>query len=132
MYLITFPFVGRHMYDQRKYKELVLGNTDAKRDWGYSKDYAMGMYLAMQYKDPSEWVFATGETHSVQEFVDKAFKHVNLDPKEYVKQDPRFMRPAEVDYLCGNSSKARKILGWEPSVTFDQLVGLMVNADLEQ
>lgn len=114
-----------------KQKELLLGNTDAKRDWGFSKDYAMGMYLAMQYKDPTEWVFATGETHSVQEFVDNAFAHVSLDPQEYVKMDPRFIRPAEVDYLCGDASKARNLLGWKPSLTFKELVGLMVNADLE-
>lgn len=113
-----------------KQSELVLGNTDAQRDWGYAKDYAEGMYLAMQYQTPREWVFATGETHTVQEFLEIAFKHVGLDWRQYLKRDPRFMRPAEVDFLCGDPLSARSLLGWKPTVNFEELVRLMVDADL--
>jgi GDPmannose 4,6-dehydratase len=114
-----------------KQKELILGNTDAKRDWGYSKDYALGLYLAMQYSIPKEWIFATGESHSVQEFLETAFRHVGLEWQQYVKRDTRFTRPAEVDTLCGNSTEAKTLLDWRPTISFQELVELMVDYDLE-
>lgn len=115
-----------------KAKELVLGNLDAKRDWGYCLDYVEAMHLMLQQPKPDDFVIATGETHSVREFVEEAFNVVGLDWKLYVKQDPRFMRPAEVDYLRGDYSKAKRILGWEPKVKFKELVKIMVEADLEK
>jgi GDPmannose 4,6-dehydratase len=110
--------------------ELVLGNTNAKRDWGYSKDYALGMYMAMQHHEPREWVFATGETHTVQELIEIAFRYVGLDWREYIRRDNRFVRPAEVDLLCGDSSDARKLLGWKPTITFEKLIQMMIDHDL--
>lgn len=111
-------------------KKLYLGNLDAKRDWGYAKDYVRAMWLMLQQDQPDDYVVATNETHSIREFLDLAFGHVNLDWNDYVEFDPRYLRPAEVDLLIGDSTKARQQLGWEPSVTFEQLVQLMVEADL--
>ena len=111
-------------------KKLYLGNLDAKRDWGYAKDYVRAMWLMLQQDQPDDYVVATNETHSIREFLDLAFGHVNLNWNDYVEFDPRYLRPAEVDLLIGDSTKARQQLGWEPSVTFEQLVQLMVEADL--
>ena len=113
-------------------KELRLGNLDAERDWGYAGDYVKAMWLMLQQEEPKDYVIATGETHSVKEFVEKAFAHVGLDWEEFVKIDPAFIRPAEVDQLLGDSSKARKELGWEREVSFDQLVHMMVDADIRR
>ncbi|HVX17345.1 MAG TPA: GDP-mannose 4,6-dehydratase [Acidimicrobiales bacterium] len=110
--------------------ELRLGNLDAKRDWGFAGDYVEAMWLMLQQDQPDDYVVSTGETHSVQEFCELAFGHVDLDWQQYVKQDERFMRPAEVDLLVGDPSKARKVLGWEPKVSFAELVTMMVDADL--
>jgi GDPmannose 4,6-dehydratase len=110
--------------------ELGLGNLDAQRDWGYARDYVEAMWLMLQQPEPEDYVIATGEAHSVRELVEVAFAHVGLDPDEYVKIDPRFLRPAEVDHLIGDYSKAREKLGWEPHTSFDELVRLMVDADL--
>jgi GDPmannose 4,6-dehydratase len=112
-------------------KKLFMGNLDAKRDWGYAKDYVRAMWLMLQQEQPDDYVVATGETHSVHEFLDIAFGRVNLDWKNYVEFDERYLRPAEVDLLIGDPAKAKKQLGWEPSVTFEELVHLMVDADLQ-
>lgn len=112
-------------------KELFLGNLTAKRDWGYAKDYVEAMWLMLQQEEPEDFVIATGESHSVREFVEKAFAYVNLNWEDYVQIDPRYYRPAEIDVLNGDSSLARKKLGWAPSVSFEELVRLMVDADLE-
>lgn len=111
--------------------ELRLGNLDSRRDWGFAGDYVKAMWLMLQKDTPDDYVIATGETHSVEEFLELAFGHVNLDWHDYVVQDPRFMRPAEVDLLVGDPSKAGGELGWEPSVTFQQLVTMMVDADIK-
>lgn len=111
--------------------ELRLGNLDAKRDWGFSGDYVKAMWLMLQHEHPDDYVIATGETHSIQEFVEKAFGIVGLDWKKYVVIDKNFLRPAEVDILIGDSSKAKKELGWAPEVYFGQLVEMMVKADIE-
>ncbi|MBX3061792.1 MAG: GDP-mannose 4,6-dehydratase [Anaerolineae bacterium] len=110
--------------------ELRLGNLDAQRDWGFAGDYVRAMWLMLQQDEPEDFVIATGETHTVEKLVETAFSHVDLDWKQYVKQDPEFMRPAEVDLLIGDASKAGKLLGWEPSVNFTQLVHMMVDADM--
>jgi len=110
---------------------LYLGNLDAKRDWGYAKEYVEAMWLMLQQDKPDDYVIATGETHSVREFLDEAFGYAGLDWKKYVKIDPKYYRPAEVDLLVGDASKAKKILGWQPKTTFKQLVRLMVDADIE-
>lgn len=110
--------------------ELRLGNLEARRDWGYAGDYVRAMWLMLQQDHPDDYVVATGETHSVQEFVAEAFSHLDLDWREYVVQDPRFYRPAEVDLLVGDPGKAKRALGWEPTVDFRGLVRLMVDADL--
>jgi len=112
-------------------KELRLGNLDAKRDWGYAKDYVAAMWLMLQQEKPDDYVVATGETHDVREFVDVAFSHVGLRWKDYVKVDENFYRPAEVQTLTGDASKARRVLGWKESVRFRQLVEMMVEADLK-
>jgi GDPmannose 4,6-dehydratase len=112
--------------------ELVLGNLDAKRDWGYAPDYVEAMWLMLQQPEAEDFVIATGEEHSVREFLDIAFEHAGLDPEQYVKTDPRFLRPAEVDHLVGNASKAREKLGWEPRTSFRELAELMVDADIER
>jgi GDPmannose 4,6-dehydratase len=112
-------------------KELRLGNLDAKRDWGYAKDYVEAMWLMLQQDQPDDYVIATGETHSVREFLEEAFAYVGLDWRKHVVIDPKYLRPAEVDLLLGDPSKARTKLGWRPRVTFKELVRLMVDADLE-
>jgi GDPmannose 4,6-dehydratase len=112
-------------------KELRLGTLDARRDWGYAPDYVRAMWLMLQQDHPDDYVIATGETHSVQEFCEEAFSYVDLDWRQYVVQDERFMRPAEVDLLVGDASKAGRLLGWEPTVTFRELVRLMIDADLD-
>jgi GDPmannose 4,6-dehydratase len=111
-------------------KELRLGNLDAKRDWGFAGDYVRAMWLMVQQDAADDYVIATGRTHSVEELVTAAFECVGLDWRKYVVQDPAFMRPAEVDLLIGDASKARRVLGWEPEVDFDRLVKMMVQADL--
>jgi GDPmannose 4,6-dehydratase len=111
--------------------KIVLGNLDAKRDWGYAKEYVEAMWLMLQQKKPDDYVIATGETHTVREFVEEAFKIVDLDWEKYVKFDERFLRPAEVDLLVGDYSKAKEKLGWEPKTKFKDLVKLMVEADLK-
>ena len=115
----------------QKQKKLYMGNLDAKRDWGYAKDYVRAMWLMLQQSAPDDYVIATGETHSVREFLDRAFGYVNLDWQEYVEFDDRYLRPSEVELLFGDSTKARHKLAWEPQVTFEQLVALMVEADLK-
>lgn len=112
-------------------KKLYLGNLDSKRDWGYAKDYVKAMWLMLQQDEPDDYVVATGETHSVKEFLELAFSHVNLKWEDYVEFDERYLRPAEVDLLIGDPTKAKEKLGWQPSLTFPQLVNLMVDADLE-
>ena len=111
-------------------KKLYLGNLDAKRDWGYAKDYVNAMWLMLQQDKPDDYVIATGETHSVEEFLNIAFGYVDLDWRDYVAFDQRYLRPTEVDLLIGDSAKANQKLGWEPSINFEQLVTLMVEADL--
>ena len=111
---------------------LSLGNLDAQRDWGFAGDYVRAMWLMLQQDKPGDYVIATGVSHSVQELVQTAFEHVGLDWREHVKTDPRFLRPAEVDHLIGDSSKAREQLGWQPHVDFTELVTMMVDADLER
>ena len=113
-------------------RRLYLGNLDARRDWGHARDYVEGMWLMLQQDQPDDYVIATGETHAVSEFCEKAFGRAGLDFKDFVEIDPRYFRPAEVDLLLGDSSKARKKLGWKPRVSFDQLVAMMVDSDLEQ
>jgi len=112
-------------------KELRLGNLDAKRDWGYAKDYVEAVHLMVQQPAPDDFVIATGETHSVRELVQTAFDCVGLDPEKYLIVDPTLLRPAEVDMLVGNPEKAMKKLGWKPKVTFHELIRLMVHADIE-
>jgi GDPmannose 4,6-dehydratase len=111
-------------------KELFLGNLDAKRDWGYAPEYVEGMWRILQHDRGDDFVLATGEAHTVSEFAEAAFAHANLDWKEFVKHDPRYERPAEVDVLLGDASKAKKIIGWEPKVRFHELVRIMVDADM--
>jgi GDPmannose 4,6-dehydratase len=111
-------------------RELRLGNLQAKRDWGYAGDYVRAMWLMLQQEKPDDYVIGTGETHSVQEFVEIAFDHVGLKWRDYVKVDAQFYRPAEVDLLLADASKARKVLGWKPEVSFEGLVQRMVDADL--
>jgi GDPmannose 4,6-dehydratase len=112
--------------------ELRLGNLEAKRDWGYAGDYVEAMWLMLQADEPEDYVIATGEEHSVREFVDIAFEHAGLDPERHVVVDPEFLRPAEIDHLVGDSTKAREKLGWEPKVSFRELVEMMVDADVER
>ena len=112
-------------------KKLYLGNLAAKRDWGYAPDYVEAMWLMLQQNKPCDYVIGTGETHSVEEFLIEAFNYVNLNYKEYVKIDPRYFRPTEVELLLADSSKARKELGWSPRITFKELVKIMVDSDME-
>jgi len=112
-------------------KKLYLGNLDAKRDWGYAKEYVEAMWLMLQQSKPDDYVIATNETHSVKEFLEIAFDHVGLNWKKYVEIDPRYYRPAEVDLLIGDYSKAKRKLGWKPKTKFEELTKLMVDADVE-
>jgi GDPmannose 4,6-dehydratase len=112
-------------------KELFLGNLDAKRDWGYAPEYVEAQWMILQQDKGDDFVIATGETHTIREFLDVAFGHYNLDWNDYVKIDPRYFRPAEVDLLIGDPAKAKKILGWQPKTTFADLVKIMVKADEE-
>ena len=112
-------------------EKLVLGNLDAKRDWGFAGDYVEAMWLMMQQERPDDYVVATGENHTVREFLDVVFDRLGLDPGRHLEFDPRFMRPAEVDVLIGDYAKARRVLGWEPKVKFEGLAAMMVDADLE-
>ena len=131
-------FVTRKVTDgvarikQGKQKDLKLGNLDAQRDWGFAGDYVRAMWLMLQQDRPDDYVIATNEAHSVRELVEIAFGHVGLDWQEFVKIDPAFLRPAEVDHLIGNPEKAHKELGWRPSVDFKGLVTMMVDADMER
>lgn len=131
-------FVTRKVTDavarikQGKQSDLKLGNLEAKRDWGFAGDYVQAMWLMLQQERADDYVIAMGETHSVQELVQVAFEHVGLDWKQYVKVDPALYRPAEVDLLIGDSSRARQELGWKPQVSFEGLVKMMVDADMER
>ncbi len=111
--------------------ELALGNLDAERDWGYAKDYVEAMWMMLQQDEPDDYVIATGEKHSVRELVDIAFEHVGLSPDDYVRVDPKYLRPAEVEHLVGDYSKAEAKLGWRPTTSFEALIRLMVDYDLE-
>jgi len=113
-------------------KELRLGNLDAKRDWGHAKDYVEAMWLMLQKPSPDDYVISTGETHTVREFCEIAFKHVGLNYKDHVVVDPKFFRPAEVEILLGDSTKAKTQLGWSPKISFKELVEMMVDADLNR
>jgi GDPmannose 4,6-dehydratase len=113
-------------------KDLHLGNLDAHRDWGFAGDYVEAMWLMLQQKEPDDFVIGTGESHSVRELCEVAFEHVGLDYRKYIVQDPKFLRPAEVDLLVADPSKARAKLGWKPKVGFHELVRMMVDADLER
>jgi len=121
--------VGRIKYGLQK--KLYLGNLDAKRDWGFAGDYVEAMWLMLQQEAPDDYVIATGEAHSVREFLEAAFARVGLDWRDYVEIDPRYFRPTEVDHLLGDASKARQRLGWRPRVSFSELVARMVDHDLE-
>ena len=112
-------------------KELVLGNLDAKRDWGYAGDYVAAMWLMLQQSEPDDYVIATGESHSVTELVETAFGHVGLDWREYMSNDSRLYRPAEIYELRGDASKARNKFGWQPTVSFDRLIEMMVNSEMD-
>jgi GDPmannose 4,6-dehydratase len=113
-------------------QKLFLGNMDARRDWGYAPDYVRAMWMMLQQETPDDYVIGTAEAHTVREFVELAFSTADLDWHMYVEVDPRYFRPAEVDYLLADASKARKVLGWEPTVTFKELVRLMVEADIQE
>jgi GDPmannose 4,6-dehydratase len=110
--------------------KLYMGNLDAKRDWGFAGDYVEAMWLMLQQEKPEDYVIATGETHSVREWIEACFSHLGLDWKKHVDTDPRYLRPAEVDLLLGDATKAKKILKWEPKVKFQELAKMMVDADL--
>jgi GDPmannose 4,6-dehydratase len=112
-------------------EKLYLGNLEAQRDWGHAADYVRAMWLMIQADEPDDYVIATGESHTVREFLDQAFGRLDLDWNEYVEIDPRYYRPAEVDVLMGDASKARRILGWEPTISFNEMVRLMIERDLE-
>jgi GDPmannose 4,6-dehydratase len=112
--------------------KLGLGNLEAKRDWGYAKDYVRAMWMMLQQDKPHDLVIGTGETHSVRELVEVAFNRVGLDYKDYVFEDPKFKRPAEVDLLIADPSRAKTVLGWGPQVKFKELVEMMVDADMER
>jgi len=125
---ITKALAAIHLGLQDK---LFLGNLDPKRDWGYAPDYTEAMWLMLQQEKPEDFVIATGEMHSVRDFLDVAGKHLDLDWEKHVEIEPRYFRPAEVDALCGDASKAKEKLGWEPATSFDELVRIMVDADLK-
>ncbi len=113
-------------------KDMRIGNLDSQRDWGYAGDYVRAMWLMLQQEQPDDYVIATGRTHTVQYLCETAFNCVDLSWRDYTVQDPRFMRPAEVDLLIGNPAKAKAKLGWEPTVTFEQMIERMVKADYDQ
>lgn len=112
--------------------ELPMGNLNAQRDWGFAGDYVSAMWHMLQAESPRDYVVATGVSHSVEYLLEVAFANQNLDYKDYVRVDPTLIRPAEVDYLCGDASKARQAFGWEPRTTFEQMIAMMVDADLER
>ncbi len=112
--------------------EIRIGNLDSKRDWGYAGDYVQAMWLMLQQDEPDDYIIATGQTHSVERLLEVAFGHVGLNWRDYAIQDPRFMRPAEVDLLVGDPTKAHAKLGWEPEVSFEELIGMMVESDLKK
>jgi GDPmannose 4,6-dehydratase len=112
-------------------QKLYLGNLDAKRDWGYAGDYVEAMWLMLQHDQPDDYVIALGETYSVREFLEKVFQKLDMDYQEYVEIDSKYFRPTDVNILLGNATKARKVLGWRPKVGFDDLVDMMVEADME-
>ena len=111
--------------------KLTLGNLDASRDWGFAGDYVEAMWMMLQHDVPDDWVIATGETHTVREFAELAFSHVNLNWEDYVSTSEKYFRPNEVDYLLGDSSKAKEKLGWSPKTSFEDLVKMMVDYDLD-
>jgi GDPmannose 4,6-dehydratase len=113
-------------------KELRMGNLDAKRDWGFAGDFVEAMWLMLQQNEPEDFVISTGETHSIEKLVETAFTHVGLEWKDYVVIDPKFVRPAEVDLLLGDSSRAREKLKWEPKVKFEELIRMMVDFDIKR
>ena len=110
----------------------MLGNLDSERDWGFAGDYVRSMYMMMQHSEPDTFVVATGKTHSVKRLVEVAFERADLSWEKHVEINPEFIRPAEVDQLLGDPAKAKKVLGWEPEVSFEQLIQMMVDADLER
>ncbi|HWW74095.1 MAG TPA: GDP-mannose 4,6-dehydratase [Pyrinomonadaceae bacterium] len=112
-------------------RKLYMGNLDARRDWGYARDYVEAMWMMMQAEEPDDYVIATGETHSVREFLEETFGHLGMDWERYVEIDPRYFRPAEVDLLLGDPTKAKTVLGWEPKVSFKELVRIMVDSDMK-
>ena len=112
--------------------EIRIGNLDSKRDWGYAGDYVRAMWLMLQQEEPDDFVIATGKTHSVERLLEVAFSHVGLNWRDYAVQDQRFMRPAEVDLLVGDPTKARQALGWESESSFEELIGMMVESDLKK
>ncbi len=112
--------------------ELRMGNLDSERDWGFAGDYVKAMWMMLQEDKPDDYIIATGHAHSVRQFIQAAFDYVGLNPDDHVKMDPKFLRPAEVDHLVGDASKAKRILGWEPEVDFEGLVKLMLDADMER
>jgi GDPmannose 4,6-dehydratase len=112
-------------------QKLYLGNLDARRDWGFAGDYVEAMWLMLQQERPDDYVIATGETHSIRELLDVAFGRLELDWKDYVETDPRYLRPSEVDFLLGDPAKAKRVLGWQPQVTFRELIHMMVDSDLQ-
>lgn len=122
-------YIGQ-LVNHKTSDSLKLGNMGAYRDWGHAKDYVYAMYLMLQQDSPDDYVICTGETHTVLEFVTKSFQSVDLDYTKYVEIDQNLYRPAEVDYLCGRSTKAQKVLNWKPLVTFDELVNEMINSDI--
>lgn len=113
-------------------KEIRLGNLEARRDWGFAGDYVQAMWLMLQHEIPDDFIISTGETHSVREFVEMAFDEVGLDWEDHVKIDPKYLRPSEVNYLIGDNSKAKQILGWEPKLKFEDIIKMMVHADIER
>ena len=112
--------------------KIKLGNLDAKRDWGFAGDYVKAFWMMLQQSQPEDFVIATGKTHSVREFVEHAFGHLGLDWQKHVEIDQSLLRPAEIDFLCGDASKARKKLAWQPEVSFEELISMMVDADLKK
>jgi GDPmannose 4,6-dehydratase len=112
-------------------EKLYLGNLDSKRDWGFAGDYVEAMWKMLQMPSPDDYVIATGKSYSVREFLDEAFHCAGMDWQEYVKQDPRYLRPSEVDFLLGDATKARSLLGWEPKIGFKELVRRMVDHDMD-